>query len=142
MLDIEQARSDGRLRLIAAVVAVVGGVWLAWVDDSLWLRLTALASGLFAVRFVASYRKARRLNPSDAQYLEITPEHLTLAHGAHLRSIPVEHIDRIELDEDRIAVVLCLGTGEELTVEPVYGGLGLRELAETLQRYSRGHATQ
>jgi hypothetical protein len=95
---------------------------------------------LFAVRFVAGYRKARRLDPNDAHYLEITPEHLILAQGAHRRTVPFAQLDRIELDEDRLAVVLCLGTGEALTVEPVYGGLGLLELGETLQRYARGRS--
>jgi hypothetical protein len=140
MLDIEHERSSARLRLAAAVIAAVGGGWLAWVDTSIWMRLTALASWMFAARFVAGYRKARRLDPNDAHYLEITPEHLILAQGAQHRTIPFAQLDRIELDEDRIAVVLCLGTGEELTVEPVYGGLGQLELAETLQRYSQGRS--
>lgn len=149
MLDIDDERQSARLRLMAAIVAAGAGAWLAWVDESVWLRLVALASLVFAGRFWASYRKARRLDPSAPQYLEITTEHVTLpwphnhAQQAQLgtqRTIPFEHVTRIELDEDRIAVVLCLGTGEELAIEPVYGRLTPRELAETLHRYSRARS--
>lgn len=171
--DIDDEHQSARLRLSAAIVAAGAGLWLAWVDDSLWLRLVALASLMFAGRFWASYRKARRLDASAPEYLEITTDHVTLPRSQtgvreapptmsadtsqpasplltpstpstparpDVWTIPFEHVARIELDEDRIAVVLCLDSGEELTIEPVYGQLTPRELAETLHRYSRARA--
>jgi hypothetical protein len=143
MLDIEHEQTDARVRLSAAVVAGVAGLWLAWVETSVWPRIAALVSWLFAARFIASYRKARRLaQDTSAHYLEITTERVTLAQGdrAEQRSIPFERVTRIELDEDKIAVVLRAGDAEELSVEPVYGGLGLRELADTLHRYSQARS--
>lgn len=141
MLDIAHEQTDARVRLSAAVIAAGAGLWLAWVETSVWLRIAALVSLAFAARFIASYRKVKRLAPTaSAHYLEITTERVTLADGAGERSMPFERITRIELDEDRIAVVLRAGEAEELSVEPVYGGLGLRELAETLQRYQRAHS--
>ena len=138
MLDIAHEQTDARVRLSAAVVAAGAGVWLAWVEPSVWLRLLALVSLLFAARFIASYRKVKRTAKNTAaHYLEITTERVTLAEGAVQRSIPFERVTRIELDEDKIAVVLRAGEAEELSVEPVYGGLGLRELADTLHRYSQ-----
>ena len=144
MLDIEHERTDARVRLSAAVVAGAAALWLAWVERSVWLRVAALVSLLFALRFIASYRKVRRLaKDASAHYLEITTERVTLAlgDGAEQQSIPFERVTRIELDEDRIAVVLRVGDAEALTVEPVYGGLGLRELADTLHRYRQARSS-
>jgi predicted RNA-binding protein len=141
MLDIAHEQTDARLRLSAAAIAGGAALWLAWVETSLWLRAAALVSLLFAVRFIASYRKVRRLAPNaSAHYLEITTERVTLADGAGQRSIPFEQVTRIELDEDKIAVVLRAGEAEALSVEPVYGGLSLRDLAETLYRYRQAHS--
>jgi hypothetical protein len=141
MLDIAHQQTDARMRLSAAVIAAGAGLWLAWVETSTWLRVAALVSLLFAVRFIANYRKVRRLAANTAaHYLEITTERVTLAEGAVQRSIPFERVTRIELDEDKIAVVLRAADAEELSVEPVYGGLSLRELADTLQRYSQARA--
>jgi hypothetical protein len=141
MLDIAHEQTDARVRLSAAVVATGAAVWLAWVDTSVWLRVLALVSLLFAARFIASYRKVKRTAADTAaHYLEITTERVTLAEGAGQRSIPFERVTRIELDEDKIAVVLRADEAEELSVEPVYGGLGLRELADTLQRYRQARA--
>ena len=140
-LDIAHEETNARVRLSAAIVAAGAGAWLAWVTTSTWLRVTALLSLLFAARFIASYRKVRRLAAnSSAHYLEITTERVTLTEGLGAgekpeeKTIPFEHVTRIELDEDRIAVVLH-AANEQLVIEPVYGGLGLRELAETLHRY-------
>lgn len=141
MLDIAHEQTDARVRLSAAVVAAGAAAWLAWVETSMWLRVVALVSLLFAARFIASYRKVKRVAKSaSAHYLEITTERVTLAHGAEQRSIPFERVTRIELDEDKIAVVLRAGDAEELSIEPLYGGLGLRELADTLHRYRQAHA--
>lgn len=141
MLDVAHEQIDSRVRLSAAVVAAAAGIWLAWVETSVWLRVASLVSLLFAARFIASYRKVVRVaQDSGAHYLEITAERVTVAHGAEQRSIAFERVSRIELDEDKIAVVLRAGDAEELSVEPLYGGLGLRELADTLQRYRQAHS--
>jgi hypothetical protein len=141
MLDIAHEQTDARMRLSAAVVAAGAGLWLAWVETSTWLRVAALVSLLFAVRFIASYRKVKRLAANtSAHYLEITTERVTLAEGAGQRTIAFERVTRIELDEDKIAVVLRAGDTEELSIEPIYGGLGLRELADTLHRYSQARS--
>ena len=138
LLDVETEQASARLRLAAAVIALLAGAWLAWVaaGSSAWLGVVALASVAFALRWMVGYRKVKRVASSAAaHYLEITSERVTLATGAEHRSIPRESVARIELDDDRLAVVMILVTGEELVIEPIYGGLGLRDLGETLQRY-------
>jgi hypothetical protein len=138
MLDVEAEHAGARLRLVAAVIALLAGAWLAWVaaGSSAWLGVVALASVAFALRWMVGYRKVKRMTSGAAtHYLEITSERVTLATGVEHRTIPRESIARIELDDDRLVLVLVLSTGEELAIEPIYGELGLRELGETLQRY-------
>jgi hypothetical protein len=138
MLDVETEESNAHLRLGAAALAVLGGAWLLWVErtEPNWvLILVALASIVFALRWLTAYRKQRVVTATAAaHYLEITAERVILAEGSHQRSISCERIRAIELDEDRLAVVLRLYTGDTVVIEPVYGGLGLRELGETLHR--------
>lgn len=138
MLDVEAEQASARLRLAAAVIALLAGAWLAWVasGSSAWLGVVALASVAFALRWMVGYRKVKRMTSgTTAHYLEITSERVTVARGVEHRSIPRESVARIELDDDRLVVVLVLSTGEELAIEPIYGGLGLRDLGQTLQRY-------
>jgi hypothetical protein len=136
MLDVELEQSNAQLRLVAAVLAAAAGIWLVWVEHSVWLRLTALASVAFAVHWTLGFRKTSRVTQAAARhFLEISTQRLTLASGASERTIAFERVQRIELDEDRLAVVLRMDSGEELAIEPMYGGLDLRGLGETLQRY-------
>jgi hypothetical protein len=137
-LDRAEIQVTARVRLVAAVLTAAAAIWLTWVQHEIGFRLLAVAGGLFAVRWLLVYRRsARTVSSAEAHYLEITTERLTLADGTHHRSIPIDRIERVELDEDRLVVVLRLGSGDELPIEPVYGGLGLRDLAETLERYRR-----
>jgi hypothetical protein len=134
-------RTQADLRIGAACIAVLAGIWLAWVEGRWWLRLTALASVLFGMRWLSVVRAARAARSDDADYLEITSDELVLATGAEIRRQPLDGIRAVELDHDRLTVMLRLASGEELAIEPNYGGLGLRELGETIQRilWARTH---
>jgi hypothetical protein len=134
-LDPESERDQGRLRLVAAIVALCAGLWLAWVQGPWWVRLTGVASVLFSMRF-AQKARAARAHQADARshYLEITADQVTLAEGDKRRSVERARVLGVELDEDRLVVVLRLRGGEELPIEPRYGGLGLRELGEAIRR--------
>jgi len=135
-LDVDAQQVDAQLRTGAVVVAAMAGLWLFCVGDSLWLRGTALVSLGFATRWLAVVRRSARAAEQNAlHFLEITPQRITLAHGVHQRSVPLPRVQHIELDEDRFTVVMRMKDGSELAIDPVYGGLGLRELGEMLQRY-------
>jgi hypothetical protein len=135
-LDADAEQADARLRSAAALVAAGAGVWLFCVSGSWWLRATALASAAFAARWLVVVRRAMHVShESTLHFLEITPQRITLARGIHQRSVPIERIQRIELDEDSFTVVIRMHDGSELAIDPIYGGLGLRELGEMLQRY-------
>jgi hypothetical protein len=134
-LDAASERAHASLRMAAAFIALGAGVWLVSVDGRFWLRLTALASMAFALRWLQVLRAARAaLADGAGHYLEITDEQVIVAAGATQRTVPRDDVRAVELDDDRLVVVLRLASGEELPIEPRYGGLKLRELGETLQR--------
>jgi hypothetical protein len=140
-LDASGRRAQANLRIGAACIAVIAGIWLAWVEGRWWLRLTALASVLFGMRWLSLARASRAARKDDADYLEITGDELVLATGLEVRRLPLDSIRAVELDHDRLTVMLRLENGEELAIEPQYGGLGLRELGETIERilWARAH---
>jgi hypothetical protein len=135
MLDTQSERIHAHLRVAAALVALSAGAWLAWVEGRLWLRLTALASVAFALRWLTVQRAVRATlaNP-EAHYLEIIPGQVVIATGASQRTVSSESVQAVELDDDRLVVVLRLRSGEAVTIEPRYGDLDLRELGQALHR--------
>jgi hypothetical protein len=133
MLDTQGERTLARIRVAAAVLALISGVWLAWVEGGTWLRLTALASVAFALRWLSLQSTARAtLADPQAHYLEIGADQLVIAAGAERRVIARNSVQAVELDDDRLVVVLRLSGGEELAIEPRYGDLSLRELGQVL----------
>jgi hypothetical protein len=135
MLDTANERVLAGIRLGAAVIALAAGVWLAWVEGRWWLRLTAFASVAFALRWFTSLRAARAaLADSSGQYLEITSEHVVIAGLGSERKVARADVQAVELDNDRLVVVLRLKDGEAFPIEPRYGGFTVRELGEVLRR--------
>jgi len=135
MLDTQSERMLARIRIAAALIALAAGVWLAWVEGRLWLRLTALTSVAFALRWLTSQSAARAtLADPQAYYLEIAPEQVVIAAGTERRTVARSSVQAVELDNDRLVVVLRLQGGEELAIEPRYGDLNLRELGQVLHR--------
>jgi hypothetical protein len=141
MLDTQSELTHARLRSAAAVLALCAGAWLAWVEGRWWLRVTAFVSLAFAMRWLSTQRAAfAALAESEPHYLEIAVDKLTIAAGPNVRVVPRDAVRAVELDDDRLVVLLCLQNGEELAIEPRYGRLTLRELGETLQRALCAHA--
>ena len=143
MLDMQAERTNAHLRIAAAWIALGAGIWLGAVENDVWLRLTALVSIAFALRWLTAQRAARaRLLDGQAYYVEISPERLVIAEGPSQRSVARDEIRAIELDEDRLIVVVRLVDGEELAIEPRYGNLGPRELGHTLHRVLFGSGSE
>jgi len=135
VLDVREVRDRTRLRLLATLPAFAGGAWLLWTGDTLLLRILALAGLVFAVLWLVSARRAvTQLARSDEHYLDIGAAGLTIQNGPDARSISWSEIDAVEIDEDRLVVQLRLRGSGSLAVEPHYGSLDLRELAETIER--------
>jgi hypothetical protein len=140
MLDVREVRDRMQLRLIASLPAFMGGLWLLWIADSLLLRILAVAGLVFAVVWVGLARRSvRQLASAADHYLDIGDRGLTLKAGAQSRSLAWSEVDAVEIDEDRLVVRVRVRGADSLIVEPQYGELGLRELAEAIER-GRVHA--
>lgn len=135
MLDVREVRDRMRLRSIASVPALGGGLWLLWIADNLLLRVLALAGVVFAVIWMAlSRRHLTQLAHAADHYLDISPTGLTIQSGTQVRSLAWSDIAAVEIDEDRLAIRLRVTHGAAIPIEPQYGALGLRELAEMIER--------
>jgi hypothetical protein len=135
LLNVREVRDRMRLRLIASLPAFAGGLWLLWIGDSLLLRSLALAGVVFSTIWVVMARRSvGQLLSAGNHYLDIGADGFTLLSGAQKRFVTWSEIDAVEIDEDRLAVRLRIRGADSLLVEPHYGELGLRELAETIER--------
>jgi hypothetical protein len=134
-LDVSEVRDRTRLRLIAAVPALVGGAWLAWISEGWFLRVLAATGLLFATLWVAlAQRSARQLARADEHYLDIGDLALQVRTGSQRRMLAWSDVEAVEIDEDRLVVLLRIRGAAPLAIEPMYGGLTLSELGMTLQR--------
>lgn len=142
LLDVREVRERMRLRLIAALPAFAGGVWLLWTSEGVLLAALALAGVVFATAWVLLARRGvAQLGGSEEHYLDIGESSLTIRAGANLRSLPWSEIRAVEIDEDRLVVQLRLRHEGSVAIEPQYGALGLRELAETLEKARKSGAS-
>lgn len=135
-LDVREVRDRMRLRLLAALPAFAGGLWLLWAADNALLQVLAGAGLVFAGLWVVRARSSvAQLASAGDHYLETDPEGLTLRSGTQLQRLAWSEIAAVEIDEDRLVVQLRLHSGARpLAIEPQYGSLGLYELGEWIQR--------
>ena len=134
MLDVREVRDRVRLRMLASLPALAGGAWLLWSSEGVLLTVLALAGLVFATVWVLLARRSvAQLAGSNDHYLDIGESSLTIRAGSVERSLAWSEIRAVEIDEDRLVVQLRLHPEGSVAVEPQYGALGLRELAETLE---------
>lgn len=135
-----------RTRRVAIGAVVIGAALLAGLARTWWAYGLALLS-LVAVRFWA-----QRVTTADVEQralegraLELDGEGLSIprAEGEPTR-VTWSALDRVEIDHERLVVVLRLGDDSEVEIEPAFGGLGLDELARRIEacrpRRSQGDA--
>ncbi len=130
--DTQNLRHAAWLRLCAAALAAISGVWLFAVTSSWVLRATAGASVLFAMIWTRAQLRVLRSPSATADYLEIGEHHLAIVEAGHARSVPLSAVRSVAIDEDRLVLVLDLQAGP-LIIEPRYRGVGLRELGQQIQ---------
>jgi hypothetical protein len=134
-LDDRAERGAAALRAVGAVVTIGAGVWL-FALPYMTPRLFALAGfafgGLWLVRAVRMLRNVQR-KPAT-HYLELRPNALILCEGGAEQIVRWEEITQVAIDEDRLLVVVERSNSAALLLEPQYRGVGLRPLAEAVQK--------
>lgn len=144
--DVERLAFDrssqdvARTRRLAIGATVIGAALLAGLARTWWAYGIALVS-LVAVRFWA-----RRVTSADAEQrvlegraIELDGEGLAIprADGETTR-ITWRDLDRVEIDHERLLVVLRTRDGSETEIEPTFGGLGLDALARRIEAARSG----
>ncbi len=133
--DVATERQIARVRLLAAAAAFFSGVWLLYVADAFILRALALAGCAFGGLWARQVLRKRTQSELPAlHYLELGADYLAIAEGSAPRTIPLSGVRSVEIDEDRLVVVLRLDGAEPWLLEPRYRGMTLRELAEHVHR--------
>jgi hypothetical protein len=122
-------------RRIAIGATVIGAALLAGLARTWWAYGIALLS-LVAVRFWA-----RRVTSADAEQralegraIELDDEGLSIPRAdGETTHVSWSALDRVEIDHERLLVVLRQRDGSEAEIEPTFGGLGLDALARRIE---------
>ncbi len=137
----EAERPVGRLRLIAAVASVIGALWVIALSDGAPLSFVLLAAVLAAAWFWW-----RRFSSVERGVLRGTRRELVLAEdglsyddGEGRVLVRWTDVERIELDHDRICVLVVHRAGTT-SIEPPLAGHGLDALGERVHRAFRSRA--
>lgn len=133
-LDARAERTTVALRLMAAVLSLLGGLWLLALPYPL-PRAIALVGLAFAVIFLrqAARSRGQRLRAAD-HYLELAPEELRLRQGDALEIVPWAQVESVGIDEDHLTVSVARKNHPPLELEPRYRGLGLHALGELVHK--------
>ena len=128
-LDVRAEREAAYLRMIAAILALVGGAWLLALPYIV-PRVLAVVGILFAAAFLR--RAARARGAAEHSYLEIGPAGLSICEGDRVERVPFSEILSVSVDDDRLSVVIARRNKPALEIEPRYRGLNLQKLATAI----------
>ena len=138
-LDVQAERSVARLRLVGALVALVMGTVLAWggAGSVGWVLivLTWLAGAGWVGAFFAARRRVAR---TDAFYVALGEDALVVALGHAPVRVPWPDVRGIDVDEDRLEVVVRHASGE-LRLPSVWRDMGPHALADALREAGAAH---
>jgi len=134
----EAERPVGRLRLLAAVVCVIASAWVVAASRAAPLSFVVVFA-VFAAAYFWWKRFAaveRGVTSGKTRRLTLAADGLSFDEGEEHTVVRWSEVERIELDHDRIQVVVVHRAGA-LALEPPLGGLGIEGLGERVQRAFR-----
>jgi hypothetical protein len=129
------SRDVAGTRRVAIGATIVGAALLAGLAHTWWAYGIALAS-FVAVRFWA-----RRVAEADAhegrlagRAIELGDEGLSIPRAdGETTCVRWEELQRVEIDHERLILVLRRHDGSEVEIEPTFGSLGLDGLAHRIE---------
>ena len=141
-LDAVAERANDRLRLVAAAIAALAGVWLLALPYAV-PRMLAIAALVFASLWTARSlrRRADAADPAE-HYLELSPAALSLRAGSLIDRVPWPEVAGVAVDEDRLLLRVVRRHGPPLEIEPRYRGLGLHALYDAVAAAWRKAGTE
>lgn len=123
-------RDEAQLRVVAAVVCSLGAGLYALSRPgpfAIVVSVTVIAAG------VAWAKRANRTaaRASVETLLVLAPSGLTLAPASE---VGWSSLTGVEVDEDRLVVLIHRSEGDAIVLEPVYDGLSVYDLAGLVER--------
>jgi hypothetical protein len=123
-------RDEARLRIVAAIVSSLGAGLYALARPG-YVAITVSVATVVA-SFAWAARVRRSVERSTHQtLLALAPSGLTLTPNAEIAWASVRGV---EVDEDRLVVLVHHADADPLVIEPVYDGLSVYDLAALVER--------
>lgn len=133
-LDATAERGIAWLRLAGAALVLACAIWMMVSDPTplAWVFIVLMV--LLSLGWTAAgLRGRRRAGRGSDWFLDVSDEGLTLAEPGKRLDVSWSDVTAVEIDEDRLLVLVRTRTGAELPVQPRYRGVGLHELGAALE---------
>lgn len=140
-LDRRVVRETFTLRLLAYVIAALGGLWLAAVAQQIALRVTGVLACAFALMWLARGLRERSAALQVTHHVLLDHEGLAQCHADKITTRSWRDVGAVTVDEDRLVVVIDSPTHARLVLEPIYGGLGVYALRDVIAETWRAATT-
>lgn len=135
-LDVASERATARLRLLGAVAVVGGCGWIAVTRPGVVVGIVAAFGLLVAAFWVVSWRRSeKRLRDAPRWYLELGADELVLSEGERVVHVPWPSVRGVEIDEERLVVVVTRTGADPVVIEPRYPGVAIEALAAAVRAH-------
>lgn len=132
-------RTFARLRLVAGVLAFAAGVLILLSDAPLAVTLIGLVGVLVPLAWLKQARRAHARAAAPERYaLTIHARGFVLDEGDAQTLVRWTEVHAIEVDEERLDVVVWLKNQHAVRVEPRYEGVEIHTLMLTLRKAQAG----
>ncbi len=133
-VDPGTERSVSRLRLVAAVLAGLGAIAMLLSELPFTMLLIAVLALLVSAGWIAKSRSIeKRARTPEEHFLALHKHGLLLREGAAITWVPWARITHIDVDDERLDIVLDWGEEAPLRLEPRYPGVEIYELMHRLR---------
>jgi hypothetical protein len=133
-------RALARLRTTTAIVTLLAALGVLLSNVPVTAFIMAIVAALVSVFWLRQARAARKRAAEAPQYfLEVYAKGVRVGEGSQRVWLPWSEVCDIEVDEERLDIVLKKHEGAPLRVEPRYPGIAIHDLMDTLRNAWRGH---
>ena len=135
-VDTAAIAAIGRFRLLGALACTASGVWIAFLGPELLGWTVAVLAWAISFFWMAAYLGSRRSVRREAsQGLILDAEEVRWSHRGAPHSVNWADVESLEVDEDRLVLVVRTTDGTSKSIEPLYRGLSLYDMANRLQEH-------
>jgi hypothetical protein len=138
-LAVGAERAIGRFRLASAIVVLPASTYVLLGPHPFPAKALAFLGVLASIGYVVAFFRARaRVRGSGAFHLDLADDGMTLCLAGRSASIGWSDIDDVDVDEERLMVVVRVHDGHTVDIPPVWEGVGLYDLAAMLRKCRDG----